>query len=218
MVGAQETGVRRMVRRSTWIVLIVFAVLVGFAWLFQRYQNNKAETAVTATPTVPPTFLYDLNNTEVNEIKIADHSGGGVDLYRDLSSSNWAIAGVPVDQADSFQIESISAQLFSLQVQETLTQTLPLDLIGLDTPAYTITMTTTDGTRIITHVGTETAIGSGYYARVDSGRVVILDKVVLDDILNLVDYPPLLPTATPEVTITSTTSPIEQESQVTPTP
>jgi hypothetical protein len=207
-----------MVRRSTWIVLIVFALLVGFAWYFQRYQTNKAETVGTATPTAPPTYLYNLSSSEVNEIKISDASGSKIDLYRDPSSTNWAIADVPVDQADSFQIESISAQLFSLQAQETLTQTPPLDAIGLVTPTYTITMTTSEGTQINTYVGSETAIGGGYYARVDAGLVVIVDKVVMDDIVNLINNPPLLPTATPEVTPTSTTLPTGQENQATPTP
>lgn len=207
-----------MVRRPTWILLVVFALLVGFAWFFQRYQANKADDAATATPTTPPANLYDLTNIQVDEIKITDAKGDKIDLYRDSGSSNWAIADVPVDQADSHQIESISTQLYSLQVQETLTQTPPLDSIGLVTPAYTITMTTSDGTQLITYVGTQTAIGSGYYVRVDSGQVVIVDKVVLDDILNLLNNPPLLPTATPEVTSTETASPTEPGGQGTPTP
>ena len=207
-----------MVRRPTWILLLVFAILVGFAWFFQRYQANKANNAATATPTTSLINLYDLTNTQDKEINITDNAGDKIDLYRDSGSSKWAIADVPVDQADSFQIESISTQLFSLQVQEALTQTPPLDSIGLVTPAYTITMTTSDGTQLITNVGTQTAIGSGYYVRVGSGPVVIVDKVVMDDILNLVKNPPLLPTATLEVTSTETASPTKPEVQVTPTP
>ncbi len=207
-----------MVRRPTWILLVVFAFLVGFAWFFQRYQANKVDNAATATPTTSPANLYDLTNTQVDEINITDNTGDKLDLYRSSGSSNWAISNVPVDQADSFQIESISTQLFSLQVQETLTQTPPLDSIGLVTPAYTISMTTSDGTQIITYVGTQTAIGSGYYVRVGSGPVDIVNKVLMDDILNLLKNPPLLPTATPEVTTTETALPTEPGGQGTPTP
>jgi len=207
-----------MVRRSTWILLAVFAILVGFAWFFQRHQANKAKNGATATPTTSPANLYDLTNTQVDNINITDNAGEKIDLYRDTGSSNWAITNVPVDKADSFKIESINTQLFSLIVQETLTQTPPLDSIGLVTPAYTITMTTSDGTQLITNVGTQTAIGSGYYVRVGSGPVVIVDKVVMDDILNLVKNPPLLPTATPEVTSTEIASPTEPGGRVTPTP
>ena len=207
-----------MVRRSTWILLVVFALLVGFAWLFQRSQANKTANTATATPTTSPAYLYNLSNTQVDEINITDATGDKIDLYRDLASSNWAIADVPVDQADSFKIESISTQLFSLQVKETLTQTPPLDSIGLITPTYTITMTTSDGAQIITDIGTQTAIGSGYYVRVGSGSVDIVDKVVMDDILDLLKNPPLLPTATPDVTATEMESATEQGGQGTPTP
>jgi hypothetical protein len=207
-----------MIRRSTWIVLIVFALVAGFAWIFQHYQSTKAVNTTTTTPTAPPNYLYNLTDSEVEEIKISDQSGNAIDLYHDPILSKWAIADIPADQADSFQIESVSAQLFSLDAQDTLTQTLPIESIGLATPVYTITISTTEGTSINTYIGTETAIGSGYYARVDSGPVVIVSKTVMDNILELLKTPPLLPTATPEVTSTLSATPSEQESQVTPTP
>jgi hypothetical protein len=207
-----------MVRRSTWILLGVFALLVGFAWLFQRYQANKSSNVATATPTTAPVTLYSFPIAEVNNINITDSAGNSIDLYRDSSSSNWAITDVPVDQADTFQIESIGAELLSLQIQETLTQSVPLDSFGLVTPAYTITMTTSGGTQLVTYVGSPTVIGDGYYIRVDSGPVVILDKVAMDDVLNLLKNPPLLPTATLEVTPTETGTPIAPVSQATPSP
>jgi hypothetical protein len=207
-----------MVRRPTWILLVVFAVLIGFTWFFQQYQAKKADIIATSTPTSSPVNLYDLANRQINEIGISDSAGNKIDLYRVSGTSDWAIAAVPADQADTFQIESVSSQLFSLQVQETLSQTPPLNSIRLDTPAYTITMTISDGSQLITYVGIQTAIGSGYYVRVDSGPIAIVDKVVMDDILNLLKNPPLLPTATPEVTTTETASPSEPGSQATPTP
>jgi hypothetical protein len=207
-----------MVRRSTWILLGVFVLLVGFAWLFQRYQTNKVSNVVTATPTVTPVNLYALTNSQLNEINIAASAGDKIDLYRDPTSSNWAIKDVPVDQADSFQIESISKQLIALQVQETLSQSLPLDSTGLVVPAYSITMTTADGTQLVTFIGSQNAVGDGYYARVDSGQVVLVNKVVMDDILNLLKNPPLLPTATPVVTPTETVAPTETGNLETPTP
>ncbi len=207
-----------MVRRSTWIVLGVFALLVGFAFIFQRYQANKADNTATATPTIAAVKLYDVTSTQVNEINIAAASGDKIDLYRVPETSNWAITKVPVDQADSSQIDSISKQLLLLQVQETITQSLSLDSIGLVTPAYTITMTTTDGKRIITEIGSPNALGDGYYVRVDSNQVVLVDKVVMDEVINFIIKPPLLPTATPEVTQTGTVTPIEPGGQVTSTP
>jgi hypothetical protein len=207
-----------MVRRSTWILLGLFVLLVGFAWLFQRYQTNKTKNTATATPSVTPVNLYDLTDAQIKGINITDAAGSNIDLYRDPTSSNWAITGVPVDQADSSQIESINKQLISSPVKETFTQTLALDSVGLITPAYTITMTTMDGTQFITYVGSQNAVGDSYYIRVNFGEVVLVDKVTIDDVLNLLTKPPLLPTATPEMTPTETIAPTELGVQGTPTP
>src|SRR4030065_631286 len=207
-----------MLRRSTWILLLILVALIGFTWLFQRYQKDKADNKATVTPTVPLSDLYALDGTEVNHIKIADSSGNQIEVYRDISTDQWAIADIPVEKADSFQIESISGQLFALQAQETLTDTPPLESIGLVTPTYTITMTTLDGAQLITYVGSPTPIGSGYYCRVGTGQVVIIDKLVMDDIVNLLTNPPLLPTPTPEVTSTESASATDVGIQVTPTP
>jgi hypothetical protein len=207
-----------MVRRSTWILLIVFGLLVLFAWLFQRSQANKSNNTATATPTAVPTKLYNLTNAELSNITIADSAGKNIELYRDPVTSNWAIKDVPVDQADSNQIDSLSTQLLSLQVQDTLTQTVALDSYGLAIPAYTITLTTTDSSQVVTYVGALTAIKSGYYLRIDSGPVVIVNNVTVDDVLSLLKKPPLLATATPEVTVTETSTPSAPAAQPSSTP
>jgi hypothetical protein len=207
-----------MVRRTTWILLLVFGLLVLFAWLFQRYQSNKTQANATASPIATVVKLYDLTDSQVVEISIVNNSGDTIGFTRDPGSSNWVIKDLPPEQADSFQIESVNSQLLSLQALDTLTQSPPLDSIGLANPAYTITMVTADGKQIITYVGALSAIGTGYYIRVDTGPVVIVDKVIMDDILKLIKEPPMLPTATPEVTGTETGTPIAPTAQPLSTP
>jgi hypothetical protein len=207
-----------MVRRSTLILLVVFIILVGFAWILQHTQTNKQEAAATMTPTTTAAYLYNLNGRQVDDVNITDISGNQVEFYLDTTSGNWAIRDLPIEQADSFQIESKTAQLLALQAVETLVQPPPLDSIGLGTPIYTITMTTADGGQWITNVGSVTAIGSGYYVKVGPDKIVIVDKVVMDDVLSLLTNPPLLPTATPEVVITDPVSPTESIFIGTPTP
>jgi Domain of unknown function (DUF4340) len=219
-----------MVRRSTWIVLAIFAVLVGFAWFFQRYQAKKAEITPTVVPTTALTDLYNLTGKQVSEIKISDSSGNQISFYRDPVTLKWVVADVPADKVDSVKIESVSAQLFALQAQEYLDPSLSLASVGLVIPTYTITMTTTDGGQLVTLVGNQTSIGTGYYVSINSGSVIIVDKVVMDSILDLLINPPLLPTPTPEVsptpevtstqemTATETLAPTETGIPATPTP
>jgi hypothetical protein len=207
-----------MVRRTTWIVLSVFVVLVGFAWFFQRYQTNKAGTSATATPTIMLANIYNLAGKQVNGVNISDSTGKKIEFTRNSETAQWAITNVSGDQADSFQIESNLAQLFAIKAEETLTQTPPLDSIGLVTPTYSINMTTANGEPITTHVGSITPTGSGYYIRVDSGSIVIVDKVVLDDVLNMLSNPPLIATPTPPITPTEIILPTDSGIQGTTTP
>ena len=207
-----------MVRRSTWILLLIFVILACFAFLYQRFQANKTTTSATSTPTTAPELVYDLSASQVDDIKIADSLGKNIDLYRGADSTKWAIKDIPADKVDSSKIESASTQLFDLQVQQTITETLPLEAIGLFTPAYTITMTTAAGNQTITNVGSQTPLGSGYYIRVNSGQVMIVNKLVMDEILGLLSNPPLLATPTPEVTSTDTVTPTLTINRGTPTP
>jgi hypothetical protein len=207
MVDAQETGIAHMVRRSTWIMVAVFVSLVGFAWLFQRNQTENLNNAATATPTVTLPSVYDFHGKQVGLVEILDSTGDKVQFERDSESNQWSITGVPLDQVDSFQVGSILAQLFAITAQETLTQTPPLDSIGLVVPAYTINLTTVDGEIVNTHIGSQTPIGNGYYVRIDSGPIIIVDKQLLDDILELLKNPPLIATTTPEATTPEATTP-----------
>jgi Domain of unknown function (DUF4340) len=197
-----------MVRRSTWIMLLLFAALVGFAFFFQRNRATQAVSTATPTPTIQPVYLFSLGDSELSNIKIVAQAGKSINLYRDQSTSKWAITNLPPGQADSTKIDSIGTEFRSMQIEETLSQTIALSSIGLELPAYTITLTTTLGTQFVAYVGIQTAIGSGYYIREPNGQVAIVGKTPMESILNLIDNPPLLPTATPEVTPPETVTPV----------
>jgi hypothetical protein len=214
-------------RRSTWILLLVFGLLVVFAWVFQRYQANRPDTSSTATPFPTAEKLFSLTNLLVSALMIVDNQGNQVDLYRDSSTSNnWAVRDMPVDQADKVGIETAISDLLTIQIIDRLTENPPLDSIGLSTPVYTVTLTTTDGRHLVTDVGIKTPVGTGYYVRLNSGPVVIVDDITLDEVLNFVKKPPLLVTPTSEVTVTEvvtgtvigTGTPIAPDITVTPTP
>ncbi len=207
-----------MVRRSTWLVLGVFVVLAAFAVIFQRYQTNKAQNLPTATPTNEPTYVFNLSSAQVNDILISDSSGKTLDIYRILASSDWAIKDIPVEQIDNAQLKVVIDQLLSLSVDQILAQIPPLDSMGLITPAYTITLTTADGTKSFAYIGSKIAIGTGYYVHLNDGHVAVVSNVVIDEIINILTNPPLVPTATPEMTPTETVVPTQTVTTATPTP
>jgi hypothetical protein len=207
-----------MVRRSTWILLAVFVLLVGFAWLFQRYQTKKVENLSTATPTVAAVSVFNINGTQVDLVDISDSSGGKVEFKLKPETNQWSLADEPSDQVDSFLIGSNLAQLFAITAQETITQTIPLDAIGLAFPTFTIKLTTTDGEIIQMYIGSVTPVGEGFYVRVDSGPIIIVDKAVMDGVIDMFLSPPLIATFTPEISTPVTVLPANSGILITSTP
>jgi hypothetical protein len=199
-------------------MLVIFVLAGGFVFAFQHFQGQKASEAATQTPTATPQELYSITLAGVDQINIADNTGEDITTYRDPQTINWVIAGIPVDTLDSAKIQTNVTQLLALTVKQTLADDLPPDAVGLDTPAYTITMTTMDGVQVITDIGNVIPSGDGYYLRVGSGPVVIVDKNVIQGVVDMVKSPPLLPTPTPEVTPTGMGMPLAPEIPTTPTP
>ena len=210
-----------MIRRSTWILLVILALLVGFAFIFQRNQDKKAEITATAIPTDQRAVLFGVEGSQVSGIDITNSSGSLLKLFMDPLTATWAIRDVPLEQADTLQINANVEQLLASQIIETLTQPPPLDSIGLAAPVYTITVTTTDGFAVVAHVGALTPVGSGYYTRVGSGPVVIVEKTGIDNAIEMLSNPPLLPTptqATPTQTAASGITPLPEVISETATP
>ncbi len=207
-----------MVRRTTFLLVLVFVVLVGFAFFFQRYQANKTANQPTSTSLATAQPMYDLGGAAVTDVLISNQGGDTIELYRDAGKANWAIKGLPAKQADALTIDTAITSLLSLQVLDTLNQAPALDSIGLATPAYTIVLTTTGGQQVVTHIGSMNPVATGYYVQVGSGPVMIADNVVLDDVLKFLTTPPLVATPTPQASGTQVGTPLAPGLQATPTP
>lgn len=191
-----------MVRRSTWIVLVVFILLAAAAILWPRLQ--KDDEALEATPTVAPVqpLIYEVGSQEIRWIRFADAAGNLVEVERPSAEDDWVMVGESGEISDSVRISSVAGQLLAIRATRTFDTDMGVDSVGLDNPAYTITIRTSSGEEIVTRIGNLTAVGSGYYIQVDDEPVVIVAKLVLDEILSILLEPPLLPTPTPEITET----------------
>ena len=104
-----------MVRRSTWILLAIFGLLVGFTWLFQRDKKVKVENMPTGTPAVESAKLFNLSGAEVDFVNFSDSSGRKIEFARNSETDPWTITGIPEDQVDSSEIGSKLAQLFAMK-------------------------------------------------------------------------------------------------------
>lgn len=191
-----------MVRRSTWMVLGIFVILVLGVLIWQHY--GKTGESVEPTPTVKVTSLVlDLGVRNIARFTITGVNGESISFERD-SNNVWVVFGQPAELADSTQIETVVSSLIFLTVNTTLTPQPSLDSMGLDNPSYIITLFLDDGEQIALYVGNLTPTGTGYYTRVDDDPAVVVGKIDMDAVVNMLKIPPLAATYTPTVTPTET--------------
>jgi hypothetical protein len=190
-----------MVRRNTWIVLILLVALIGFSFYLQQ---GKAKQAAAATPTAGRTALFDLSLGSPTDIKIEDASGNAVQIARD-QSGKWVLKEPTSAEANQASAEAAATQVGALHVLSSVD--LGPDVIGLDKPSYTLTVTYKDGKTHTLLVGSETPIQNGYYVQLDGGHSQVVDRAGLDALTGLLDKPPYLATLTPVASATATTPP-----------
>jgi hypothetical protein len=189
-----------MVRKSTWILLAFFVVLVAAVILLPKIIGNEETTEVTPTIQAAQPLVYDLGSESMLWIEIVDATGNQVAVERESPTADWVMAGAAAEMSDSVRISTIAGQLLALQATRTFDTELGVGSVGLDNPAYTITIRTTKGDEIVTKIGNLTAVGGGYYIQVDDEPVVTIATLVIDEILSILTEPPLVPTPTPEAT------------------
>ncbi len=184
-----------MIRRSTWILLLIFIALVGLGW----YLNaRKQAVAAKATPTAETEYLLPTDAGVVTALKI-EGKDSLIEIQRN-AENKWEIKAPNPAEADQGMVEAGITQLSALRVLGHVE--IDLDLVNLKTPDYKVSVTYSDGKTYTFDVGAVTPINTGYYVRKSDGTVVVVSKVGLDSLLKLLTNPPYLATPTPTITLT----------------
>ena len=123
-----------MIRRNTWILLVILVLLIGAA----LYFNNQKKTSGATTPTPANTFLFTSQDGHPTDIKIQDTTGNSVEIARNATGS-WVLKAPTADAANQSQAESAATQLTSLTLLGNIQ--IGLDVVGLDQPTYSMTVT-----------------------------------------------------------------------------
>ena len=193
--------VKAKFQAGTWITVLIFIGLIGAA----VYLNRQKDTAeVEVTPASEPSYLFstaaDGNPTSI-EIKPAEGDAQRVRIARNAENA-WALE-LPVEaEADQGLSEAAATQISALEILD------PIDadpaIFGLDNPAYVITLEFDGGKKHTLEVGDSTPTSKGYYVRVDSDKMMIVDLSGIDSLLQLAAFPPYLVTPIPEAAVTPT--------------
>lgn len=185
-----------MIRKNTWILLVILVVLIGAASYF---NNQKKISASATTPTPAQTFLFTSQDGNPADIKIADTAGNSVEIMRN-SAGSWVLKAPTADAANQDQAEAAATQLKSLNLLGNVQ--IGLEVVGLDKPAYIMTITFDNGKTHKVSIGSVNPIQTGYYVQVDGGPVEVADKSGIDSLVGMLTAPPYLATLTPTITLT----------------
>lgn len=204
-------------RTGTWITILLLAALIGLAfYLNSRAKKQNAE----ATPSSTVSYIFTSEDGLPTSIEIKPQEGNGVRLVRNKENA-WALELPENTAADQGLAEAAATQVSTLRILGDID--LAPEILGLDKPAYVITIKFTGGSEHVLEVGDKTPTNNGYYVRKDKDKTFIVDLNGLDSLLNLVTSPPYLNTPTPSALPPAETplAPTEAntpESIVTPTP
>jgi len=185
-----------MIRRTTWVVLALFVVLIGVYWFIQRQNKTKAQ-ATTPTPSSQPVFVTGFET--VQAVRLEDSSGKIVAIEKD-SQGNWSLTEPEAEAADQDKASTMASQVSNFRSLAIIDNPPALDAVGLATPAYTVTVDTVDGSQQIATIGSLTPTSSGYYVESDGGPMMVVAKTAVDGFLANLDNPPIAPTPTVEIT------------------
>lgn len=189
-----------MFSAGTWIAVLLLAGLIGFAF----YLNREKKSTVETTPTIEETgYVFTANEGKVSsiEIKPADASIETFRMARN-EKNDWVIELPIAAEADQGLAEGAASEIFTMKVIGPIVG--KPDIFGFDNPAYTFTIEF-DGKKTHTlEIGDTTPTNSGYYARVDKDKMMIIDMDGINYLLQNRTSPPYLNTPAPEVTVTPT--------------
>jgi hypothetical protein len=190
-----------MIRKNTWLVLLLLAVLVGGSFYL---RDRKAKLAAEVTPTAGSATLFGAAEGSPTGIKIENSSGTSVELARD-QSGKWVLKAPTEAAADQAAAEAAATQIGALRVLATVQ--LGPDVVGLDKPTYTVTVVFGGTASHRLSIGSVTPVQNGYYVQVDGGKSQVVDKFGLDALLDLLTQPPYVATLTPVPSATPSLEP-----------
>ena len=195
-----------MVRRSTWIILGVFVLVLAAFLTFQEVSEDEPEEtlAIDIEQLITQEPIKELLGIPPGDyvvgLRLVDSEGNVVEISRPTEEADWELI-MPMGDADQETINRVIPQILSLEIQETLGESIELSLLGLEEPSYTMVLSISNQGFFTLYIGDVTITDTSYYVRLPGDPPVVVNKFSLDTIINWIADPPIqeLPTSTPEL-------------------
>ena len=183
-------------RASTWIAVVLLIALVGLTF----YLKNEKEKSVIedVTPVSEPATLFNPQDGSISSIEIKPADGDAQRVKVARNAENAWVVEMPIEaEADQGLAEAAAAQVSALRVLSQIENDADPEIFGLKNPAFIVMLEFQNGKKHTLEVGDPTPTNSGYYVRLDNGRIVVIDLSGISSLLQLGYFPPYLNTPTP---------------------
>ena len=210
-----------MIRRSTVVYIVVLLIVAGGYFYLKFRKGPTADLLLTPEPTEQVSYLFTADEGVPTSIQIVSKDGETVEVGRDAEQV-WALSQPIEANADQASAEAAATQVTTMRILDKVT--VDPKVVGLDSPAYTLTVKFNNNVKRTVNIGVVTPSESGYYVQdASGGDVLIVSKNSVDSLLMLLTNPPYLETLTPSPTATetpllTTPTPIPTNETVTPQP
>jgi hypothetical protein len=203
-----------MIKRPTWILLVILAVVVAAYFLVKNQPPGSSD----ATPTAPgDQYLISEPDGSLIAIRVSDDQGRVVQVQKDPGGV-WVVTQPRPGEADQASAGAAETQVEALLIVTSLDTVLDPGAVGLSAPTATIELTFDGNIEHRLEIGATTSIGSGYYVRMDGSAVYVVSTSGIDSLLRLLDAPPYRPTETPVPTASPSAEALTPASQASATP
>jgi hypothetical protein len=189
-----------MVKKSTLILLIIAAVLVGaYVWLQNQGSLDFSSQSDEPTATPLPHFIQ-LEASNLVSLKLTRPEKEDLMISKS-ADGRWQI-NVPGASITEGNIAQIMTEFNAIQVKQQLNLDLDLTTLGLNNPQYIFTLTQGDGTQHIIKIGNANPLNTDYYAQFDASAPVLVSQGSSDNIISILESAATPPTSTPAPTAT----------------
>ncbi len=198
--------------RSTWLALIALAALIAVA--ISNMQEKLAVVEIAKSfPTLDTHSVFSMDAGDPIHIQIVSAAGGTVELAINMQHA-WDVS-LPIEgAADQGAVAAALSQIGALRSVGQV-EPIPLSDLGLEHPAYTLTLGYTGGTQHTLEIGDMAPSAVGYYARLDQDKLMIVDTAGIESLLTLLTSPPYLQTPTPSA-LPATPTPVPAQGTLVP--
>ncbi len=204
-----------MIKRSTWVLLAIFAVLLAVVLLLPKFKGTEAEPTPTETPAIASPFTFAVG--DVVEFRVDNRIAGNTLIFKRGEDNTWKLVQPEEELAESNNVEGVVAGIVNINLLSKIDPAPPADVSGLNSPMYSVTIVNKNGDEEGLLIGNLTPTSSGYYVQADDGQVYVADQNNTYQAIDLAVRPPIETTPTtattdqgsevPEITTTAQPQP-----------